>query len=177
MAIPQISTQLSPSPKAFPTCCLSISSTLTSRLASLLPPKPSFTVSIGSGSGLLEALISHRHPDISVEGVEVKSAVNRYISEPDMHVVNGTWDLHPRVGEAQAWMFVYPRQPKLVSKYLERFGNGAVYVIVWLGPKVDWVDYESCFRGSVFEEVEIPDNSGVAEFEMLVILRKKGQLE
>ncbi|PLB46219.1 hypothetical protein P170DRAFT_439873 [Aspergillus steynii IBT 23096] len=172
MDISQISTQLSPTPKAFPNCCLSISRTLTSHLASLLPKKPSFTVSIGSGSGLLEALISHRHSDVLIEGVEVNSTVNRYILEPDMNVVHGTWDLHPRVREAAAWMFVYPREPKLVSKYLETFSADEVEIIVWLGPRADWVDYEPCFRASMFSDVQVYEDVGVAGFEMLVVMRK-----
>ncbi|KAJ9484016.1 hypothetical protein VN97_g9372 [Penicillium thymicola] len=53
MDIPQISKQPLPEPKRFPHCCLSISSSLITYLASLLPKKPTFTVSLGSRSGLL----------------------------------------------------------------------------------------------------------------------------
>ncbi|KAI9037576.1 putative cytochrome P450 [Aspergillus affinis] len=170
MDISPISKKLSPTPTAFPNCCLSISTTLLSHLASLLPQVPSFTISIGSGSGLLEALLSHRHPNVSVEGVEVNSTVNRYIPEQNMNTVHGTWDLHPRVKDAAAWMFVYPREPKLVSKYLDGFTGGEVKVILWLGPRADWADYEPCFRDSeVFADVQVQEDVGLAEFEMLVL--------
>ncbi|KAH8427015.1 uncharacterized protein LDX57_004736 [Aspergillus melleus] len=175
MDITQISTQLSQTPTAFPNCCLSISTTLLSHLASLLPQTPSFTISIGSGSGLLEALLSHEHY-VSVEGVEVNSTVNRYLPEQHMNIVQGTWDLHPRVKDAAAWMFVYPREPKLVSRYLDGFTGGEVKVIVWLGPRADWADYEPCFRGSeVFVDVQVQEDVGLAEFEMLVVIRRRGK--
>ncbi|KAE8355364.1 hypothetical protein BDV28DRAFT_146155, partial [Aspergillus coremiiformis] len=105
---------LTTTPQALPTCCLSLSTPLLTHLSNLLPPKPSFTISIGSGSGLLEALLTHHNAALSIEGVEVNPSVNRYIPEQDMHVVSGTWDLlHARVPDAAAWMFVYPRDPKL----------------------------------------------------------------
>ncbi|KAI9927495.1 hypothetical protein ASPWEDRAFT_118965 [Aspergillus wentii DTO 134E9] len=172
MDISQISTQLSPSPRNFPGCCLAISHTLTTYLSSLLPQKPAFTLSIGSGSGLLEALISHNHPNTQVEGVEVNSSVNAYIAEQDINVVNGTWDLHPRAGLAQAWMFVYPREPGLVKRYIEMYG-GAVDMIVWLGPRADWEDYEPCFRGEGFGDVSVGgDEVGLAGYEMLAVVRR-----
>ncbi|KAF9890678.1 hypothetical protein FE257_005544 [Aspergillus nanangensis] len=173
MDISQISDKLSPSPQLFPHCCLSLSATLTAHLASLLPTKPAFTVSVGSGSGLLEALITHRHPMVSIEGVEVNSSVNRYIAEEDMIVVNGTWGLHSRAAQAAAWMFVYPREPKLVTKYIETYGDQAGGVVLWLGPRADWADYESCFEDSSLWDVSLPADVGLAPFEMLAVMRKK----
>lgn len=168
----QISCQLSSSPRAFPNCCLGISSTLVAELASTLPKKPGFTISIGSGSGLLEALIAHRHPNVCVEGVEVNSSVNRYISEKDMNIVGGTWDLHPRSSQANAWMFVYPREPKLITKYIDTYGDHEVEMIIWLGPKADWPDYERCFCDSSFSNLSFPDGNGTTPYEMLTIARK-----
>lgn len=170
----QISCQLSSSPRAFPNCCLAISSTLIEKLASILPNKPGFTISIGSGSGLLEALITHRHPNVCVEGVEVNSSVNRYISEKDMNVVGGTWDLHPRSSQANAWMFVYPREPKLITNYIDTYGNHGVEMIIWLGPKADWPDYESCFCASSFSNLSFPEASGLTPYEMFTVARKPG---
>ncbi|KAL2824132.1 hypothetical protein BDW59DRAFT_147881 [Aspergillus cavernicola] len=169
--IPQISTRLPPSPTAFPNCCLSLSTTLITHLSSLLPPAPNHTLSIGSGSGLLEALITHRHPNVSIQGVEVNSSVNLYLAEQSMNVVGGTWDLYSRAGQARAWMFVYPRDPRLVRRYFERYGNG-VQAVLWLGPRADWEDYEGCFRGE-FGELEFCESVdvGLAEFEMLVVGR------
>lgn len=172
MDLSQLSSQLSSSPTRFPDCCLSISTTLLTTLITLLPKKPAFTLSIGSGSGLLEGLLSNFNAAISVEGVEVASSVNRYIAEENMHVTGGAWDLYSRARQAKAWMFVYPREPKLVSRYIEIYGEGDVEVIVWLGPKVDWVDYESCFRGSAFAELEVLEEVGLAPYEIAVVARR-----
>ncbi|PWY89704.1 hypothetical protein BO94DRAFT_534451 [Aspergillus sclerotioniger CBS 115572] len=173
MDIASISAQLSTPPTAFPDCCLDISSTLTAYLAGLLPAKPAFTISVGCGSGLLEALIAYRHPNTQIIGVEVALSVNRYLPEQDIDVVGGTWDLHSRAAEATAWMFVYPREPKLVSKYLDTYGDGSVRLIVWLGPRADWADYEPCFRGSSFS-VYFPDEEevGLMGYEMLAVMRR-----
>ncbi|KAL4982093.1 hypothetical protein BDW68DRAFT_65099 [Aspergillus falconensis] len=171
MDLPQISSLLSPSPAALPNCCLALSSPLVNRLASLLPTTPHFTLSIGSGAGLLEALLAYRHPSVSIEGVEVNSSVNLYIAEQDMNVVSGTWDLLPRACDATAWMFVYPREPKLVTKYIESYGQG-IKMILWLGPRADWADYEACFLDSAFSQLSFED-VGLAEYEMLVVARRR----
>lgn len=172
MDLSQISSHLSSSPTRFPDCCLSISSTLLITLTNLLPKKPSFTLSIGSGSGLLEALLTHSNASISVEGVEVASTVNRYIAEEDMHLAAGAWDLYARAQQATAWMFVYPRDPRLVSRYIERYGPENVEVVVWLGPRVDWVDYEACFRGSAFSDVRVLEKAGLEPYEIAVVARR-----
>jgi hypothetical protein len=171
MDISQISKQLSPAPKRFPDCCLAISSTLVSYLASLLPKKPAFTLSIGSGSGLLEGLIVHCDQNVSVEGVEVDSTINRYIAEEDMNVVGGGWGLWSAAQQAAAWMFVYPRDPKLITKYIDTHGD-TVDFIVWLGPRVDWSDYEPRFSQSPFSELSFPDQIGLTPYETVVVARR-----
>jgi hypothetical protein len=165
---------LTENPTLYPNCCLSLSTPLLTHLASLLPKHPHFTISIGSGSGLLEALITTHHPDVRVEGVEVNSSVNLYIEEQDMNVVTGTWELCSRASQAKAWMFVYPREPKLVKKYIEMYGDGDVGEILWLGPKVDWGDYEGCFEQSGFRDIRVYEGGdiGGAEFEMVVVVKK-----
>ncbi|KAL4934400.1 uncharacterized protein BDV17DRAFT_249169 [Aspergillus undulatus] len=172
MDISNLSAQPTALPTAFPNCCLSLSTSLLSHLSTLLPKLPNFTLSIGSGSGLLEAMVTHLHPDVSIEGVEVNSSVNLYIAEEDMNVVSGTWDLLPRAAQAKAWMFVYPREPKLVTKYIEMYGDcGEVEMILWLGPRADWADYEESLRNSVFCDLSVQD-VGLAEFEMLVTAKR-----
>ncbi|KAE8155361.1 hypothetical protein BDV25DRAFT_1021 [Aspergillus avenaceus] len=172
MEIAPLAQQLSDTPDAFPDCCLAISRPFLDYLASILPGPPGVTVSIGSGSGLLEALLAHCHTDRTVEGVEVNSTVNRYLSERDLNVVGGTWDLHPRVASATAWMFVYPREPTLVRKYLDTYSDGAIATVVWLGPRADWPDYEPCFRHSTFTDLELPEDVGLAPYEMVAVLRR-----
>ncbi|KAJ5669258.1 hypothetical protein N7462_010328 [Penicillium macrosclerotiorum] len=172
MDISQLSKQLSPLPKRFPDCCLAISTSLIVYLASLLPKNPGFTVSIGSGSGLLESLIAYGDDNTSVEGVEVNSTVNRYIAEEHMHVVGGAWGLYPGIEKAAAWMFVYPRDPKLITKYIDTYGDCAVEFIVWLGPKIDWADFEPCFRDSTFSELSCPENIGLTPYEKMVLAKR-----
>lgn len=171
MDIDQISNQLSESPQRFPGCCLGISSTLITYLVSILPKKPTFTVSIGSGSGLLEALIVN-HDNVSVQGVEIASNVNRYIAEEDMNVVIGSWDLCSAAQEASAWMFVYPRDPNLIKKYIDTYAAHSLNTVLWLGPRVDWPDYESRFRQSSFSELVFPEDIGLTPYEMVVVAKK-----
>lgn len=176
MDISLVSSQLSPSPKAFPNCCLAISSTFINYLASILPERPGFTISIGSGSGLLEALITYRHPSLLITGIEVNQSINRYIAEENVYLVRGTWDLHTVATQARAWMFAYPREPKLIDKYINLYGDYAVEVILWLGPQADWVDYEPFFQRSLFSDINLPDGVGLMEFELLAVMRKKIRL-
>ncbi|KAJ5872745.1 uncharacterized protein N7529_005098 [Penicillium soppii] len=172
MSITQISKRLSSSPQRFPDCCLGISSTLIAHLSSILPKKPTFTVSVGSGSGLLEALIVNHDENVTVQGVEIGSAVNRYIAEEHMNVVIGGWGLCSAAQQATAWMFVYPRDPKLIKKYIDTYGDRPLELIAWLGPKVDWPDYELQFRQSSFSELTYPDDIGLTPYEVMVIARR-----
>ncbi|KAJ5458429.1 hypothetical protein N7475_009817 [Penicillium sp. IBT 31633x] len=172
MDLSQISDQLLPSPKRFADCCLGISSTLITGITALLPKKPGFTISIGSGSGLLEALIVHNDQNVTVVGVEVDSTINRYIDEEDMNIVGGGWGLCSIARQAAAWMFVYPRDPNLVTKYIDAFGDQAVDLIVWLGPRVDWPDYEPRLCQSPFSELSFPDHIGLTPYETLVVARR-----
>ncbi|KAJ5179194.1 hypothetical protein N7492_002404 [Penicillium capsulatum] len=173
MDISHTSDQLSSSTKRFPDCCVALSTTVIAGLASLLPRNPAFTLSVGSGSGLLEALIVNRNPDVSVEGVEVDSTINRYIEEERMNVVGGGWGLCSRASQASVWMFVYPRDPKLITKYIDAHAD-QVEQIVWLGPRVDWLDYEPCFVQSRFSTLTFP-NIGLAPYEVVVVARKSAQ--
>ena len=168
MDISHLSTQLSSSPKRFPDCCLTISTTLISHLSSLLPKNPNFTLSVGSGPGLLESLIVHCNENVLVEGVEVASTVNRYIEEEHMNVVGGGWGLSPVAQQAAAWMFVYPRDPRLVTNYIETYGSDSVERIVWLGPRVDWADYEPYFTRSSFSRLSYLD-IGLAPYEVAAV--------
>ncbi|KAJ9422160.1 hypothetical protein QL093DRAFT_2306159 [Fusarium oxysporum] len=111
-------------------------------------------LSIGSGSGLLEALFlayinsqrqrsSSDHAMVNIEGVEVqqfgmRDHVNSYLPEQAIHTVR----------DVTALMFVYPRQPALISRYMKVIAEQGLKVeaIVWLGPMVDWEVFEPCFN-------------------------------
>lgn len=169
MELSGLYTELNASPKLLPGCCLAISNTLLTHMTSILPKQPAFTISVGSGSGLLEALVTYAHPEVSVEGVEVESSINRYIAEERMHVVNGGWGVFPGAQHAAAWMFVYPRDPKLISRYIHMYGDQTVEMILWLGPRADWADYEPFFSQSSFFDLSFPVDVGLAPYEFLVI--------
>lgn len=173
MDISQHQQHLSSTPTRFSDCCLAISSTLIAYLISVLPKKPGFTLSIGSGSGLLEGLIARNDDHLSVQGVEVSSTVNRYIAEEDMQVVGGGWGLCSSAQHAAAWMFVYPRDPRLITKYIDTYGDDSVELIVWLGPRLDWADYEPCFRQSSFSDLTFPEDIGITPYETMAVARKQ----
>lgn len=170
MNISSISNQINGQYRQFPGCCLALSTPLLNALINLLPEQPNFTLSIGSGTGLLESLITYRDGKTLVEGVEIGSTVNRYITEESMHVVTGGWGLCPRARDAAAWMFVYPRDPGLISKYIEQYPE-SVETIIWLGPKNDWADYEPVFSRSLFSELQVLE-AGLAPYEAAVVARK-----
>ncbi len=133
---------ISPSSTQHPDCCVSLSAKLISTLRNLIPYLPATALSIGSGSGLLEALILDEQRNMGLFGVEVSSQVNKYLPAERLHVVEGTWALDPTADSAQTWLFIYPRKPDLLKNYLEEYGSGAVRRLIWLGPKVDSKEYE-----------------------------------
>ena len=152
-------------------------------------------LSIGSGTGLLEALLqqqinSNRSSEVTyrtflVRGVEVVSAakVNCYLHDDAFDVVSGAWvtsesALDPDV---KAWLFVYPRQPSLVLKYIGMLQARAeldnqLMLIVWAGPRVDWSDYEEIFRrlSSEWGTKLVPgDSCGLLEWECLALIERQ----
>lgn len=180
-------------------CCLAISTKLLRLLteySSVTAPRDhtSTILSIGSGTGLLEALwLAYLADDsfnkLSVEGVEVHSvitreSVNKYLPEQAFTTVHGTWGLTPRLGDSEvtALLFVYPRQPKLVSDYIQACAreHPSIKTIIWLGPNADWAVFEPCFdtsRGegsssfSIVTRMEGED-AGIDSYEMMVVLKR-----
>ena len=157
-------------PVHHPDCCASLSSTLISKILQFLPPRPSFTISIGSGTGLLEALILQARPEVHLEAVEVPGlTLNRYLLEESTHVVSGTWDLCSRASRATVWMFVYPRETSLVRQYFEELGTRNVKGLVWLGPRADYVAINQ-FMPSIWV-LEMLDGCG-SQYELLAVWRR-----
>lgn len=164
---------VSPEPKHHPDCCLAISQQLLTTLADTLPRTPSRILSIGSGSGFLEnALLDFVGSSLDICGVEVSSHVNKYLSEQNTLLVGGTWDLQQGAADADVWLFVYPREPRLLSRYIEHLGQGRLRKIIWLGPKMDWQDYQPVFAVSEFSHISILEDCGAAEYEMMCIASK-----
>ncbi|ETS82876.1 hypothetical protein PFICI_04752 [Pestalotiopsis fici W106-1] len=194
--------KLDKEPTRHPDCCLSLSSTLLDVLTSIVSHCAARTnadqlvLSIGSGSGLLEALLLERWAGgatngvshLFIEGVEVQkpggdtpSLLNKYLPEQHHSAVKGTWDLSPRAADAVVLIFVYPRSPALLRRYLEEatceeaLGRNRFQLAIWLGPKCDWTEFEGCFAGfSGWNLRVIPDEeSGLFGYEMLAVLERQ----
>jgi len=164
---------LTDAPKHHPDCCLAISRPLLKTLVSTLPRAPRLVLSIGSGSGLLEATLLRFAPDqVDIIGVEVSQTVNKHLPESNTFFVNGTWALHAEAQTAAAWMFVYPREPKLVQLYLETRSSDDLRTIVWLGPRSDWEDYASVFElGDAFK-ITLIEDCGAAAYELMAVMSR-----
>ena len=163
-------------------CCLSLSSTLIAHILSYIPPSAAKIISIGSGRGLLEAHLQAANPSLDVIGIEVSAeSPNKYLPPEAIVHVKGTWDVYPEARQAGGWLFVYPRDPRLVERYLDeltatRSGEGRakehLNSIVWVGPKVDWGDvFEKCFVREGLERValSIGREAGLVEYEMCAV--------
>ncbi|KAL6705239.1 hypothetical protein ACN47E_007199 [Coniothyrium glycines] len=138
-ALPTLTT----TPVPYAGCCLALSHPLLQHLSSLLSPPPRLALSIGSGYGLLEALLLALNANIA--GVEVAPSSNTYLPEANHRLVHGSRFLDPIAADAHLWMFVYPRRAGLVKEYLDEYGHGRVERIIWAGPRADWQEYVSCF--------------------------------
>ncbi|KAF4981417.1 hypothetical protein FZEAL_2765 [Fusarium zealandicum] len=206
MDLPQL--HLQEAPIRHPNCCLSLSLDLLRLLTqsfskSALSGQTPTVLSIGSGSGLLEALLlahvqSQSHSEsrddaladcLNVEGVEVqqssgKDPVNRYLPEQAIYTVRGTWDVVSRLHDPDVTglMFVYPRQPTLVSAYIEAITerDPNIEVVVWLGPMADWEVFAPCLEingkhqkalFTIYEKRQGME-AGLDEYEMMVVLRR-----
>lgn len=128
-------------------------------------------MSIGSGSGLLEALLLHEEPQLNIYGVEVSSAVNKYLLKERLRLVNGTWDLSSLAKTASTWIFVYPRDVSLVKKYAQTFGEDAVRQVVWIGPLSDFKECEAVFLGPDWIRGDFEDR-GFSEYEAMILWRR-----
>ncbi|KAL4725127.1 hypothetical protein ACLX1H_007273 [Fusarium chlamydosporum] len=199
MDLPKLDSQAAPA--RFPDCCLAISTDLLKSLSNIFSKtavsegRPT-VLSVGSGSGLLEALLLDQqgssdsgsgYGSFNVEGVEVqqlsgKDAVNRYLPEQSIYTVRGSWDVVSRLQDPDvtALMFVYPRQPALIIEYMETIIRKGlkVQVIVWLGPMADWEVFESCFNAGheirlfTVTEKRQGAQAGLDEYEMMVVVER-----
>lgn len=189
--------KLHPTPTRHPDLCLSISTRLLQTLTDILTTtdggpdnKENLILSVGSGSGLLEAHLQNHLASLAglsadthftVKGVEVTApaAVNKYLPAPQAPTVRGTWEVSGLAEAAHTLMFVYPRDPRLVDRYLEMAAAAAdrpLRVVFWLGPRADWDVFGGCFTGlEGLGEVEVLEGTGagVAEFEMVAVVRRR----
>ncbi|CAH0014886.1 unnamed protein product [Clonostachys rhizophaga] len=183
--------------------CLSLSNKLFHTLFELLsptalptttdssPPENRVILSVGSGTGLLESLmisyfasnqsIYPQSACLSVEGIEVWQAdsaelANKYLSEPFINNVRSSREISSRLRDPEVFaiMFVYPRQPSLLSLYMTTILEMklATRVVIWLGPVADWAEYESCFtRSDTSHTLDVyeGDDVGIWSYEMMAV--------
>lgn len=169
---------LSPQPVSHPDCCLSLSIQVLNVLATHLSEHPGLTLSIGSGTGLLEKLLTAHYPKLHIQGVEVRAdqAVNKYLPQEDMFTIIGSIGAGracERASVAPTWMFVYPRSPLLVRNYVRDYSDGSVKRILWLGPKNDWPDFAPSFETSDFESPHEIADCGLPAYETMMVIQKK----
>lgn len=138
--------QLTIQPTHHPDCCPSISRTSIKNIVQLLPSAPSLTISIGSGTGLLEALLLRQHPTLFLRAIEVSENVNKYMPKESVEIVHGTWDLCAAAANATTWLFVYPRETSLLHRYMQRYGASSVRAAVWLGPVADFQEVDGVMK-------------------------------
>ncbi|KAJ4378888.1 hypothetical protein N0V86_005763 [Didymella sp. IMI 355093] len=153
-------------------CCLALSTPLVAHIHSLLPLAPALTLSIGSGFGLLEALLIAAPCSSNIVGVEVAPSPNTYLPRTNHRVVHGTRFHEPLATEAAAWLFVYPRRVGLVTEYMTSYGDDAVQTIIWVGPQVDWDDYKGCFLDLWEVHTESADKVGGKAWELIATARR-----
>ena len=157
------------SPDHLPACCSSLSLSLIQHLASLLPPDPALTLSVGSGTGLLEALLLHQRPTLDLKAVEVPSINNKFMPVDKMKIVNGSRDLCDLAADASAWMFIYPRDTRLLQRYVRAFGDQKCELIISIGPRADQL------KNDVFREMwmkEDFENCGLRDYEIMTLWRR-----
>lgn len=164
---------LTEKPKHFGGCCPAVSKPLMDVLLDRLPLDKALILSIGSGSGLFEAILldigqRERRRCLNLRGVEVPPCVNTHLREDQVLRVPCSMSLHPDAFLASAWIFVYPRRASLVSMYLDAFKDGAMEMVLWLGHRSDWPEME-CLLVSAFVKLECIDGPGIPEYEMLAI--------
>ncbi|KAI9699602.1 MAG: hypothetical protein M1820_007102 [Bogoriella megaspora] len=101
----------------------------------------------------------------SIVGVEVVGKSISSLPENMQEYVPGTWSTCRLAENAIVWLFVYPRDPGLLLKYLSEFGERAVERIVWLGPNADWPDYDEILRE--WGDAQIVRESGLVAYETM----------
>ena len=164
-------------PRYFPDCCCSISKGLLRTLGNILADASGYVISIGCGSGILEALLSiwlERQTHSPILGLEVEGRKITALPENLARYVPGTYAIHPLAEVASIWIFVYPREPGLLRKYLSEYGHREVKKIIWLGPRADWLAFVHVVNENKdWAFTKMIDGSGIASYELLIVLYKR----
>ena len=110
-------------PKHLPELCCGVSEKLIRLLLDHLSGDGSLVLSIGCGSGLLEAILlraaANAQKSVKLCGVEVPSCSVPHLPEDCILRVSGIKELYPDAVLASTLLFVYPREPELVESYIQ----------------------------------------------------------
>ena len=165
--------ELTSAPNHHPDCCCSLSIRLVNTLVNQIPMTPTFCsiISIGSGTGLLEAILLHKRPTLSIKAIEVSHTINKYMLENDLCTLLGTWSVCPLAADAQVWLFVYPREVNLLRRYTQSYGSQTVELIIWIGPRADFADYAKamCLSGWI---LTVFKDCGLSKYELMATWEK-----
>lgn len=175
------------SPKHDPNCCLSLSTRLFSVLKDIAVQRVQLQsdddalvfLSVGCGTGFFESAFSKYLQQecqlkARVEGAETQSTTIPFLSDELVHRAKGTWDILDDVHGAHVLLFVYPREGRLVQRYLERFYEH-VTIAIWLGPYADWTEHEPILRNTTrFGQPRLLENAGLVNYEIAVVFEKYG---
>jgi hypothetical protein len=166
---------LSAGPIQHPDCCASISTKLITNILRHVKTDFDAIASIGCGTGLLEALLLQQRPQLSLTGFEVPSCDVTYLPAQHVHKVKDTREVSHLALSSDVWLFVYPRTTSLMKAYVETYDGVFAKTIIWIGPKVDWEDHKAVFLGTTFDDVCEVEESGMAEYEIMVIIRRRAR--
>lgn len=160
--------QLHDEPINLSCCCSSLSSRLITNLGSLLPHSRALTLSVGSGSGVLEALLTKEYPDLHIIGVEVDVGVNDFLPPEKFCTVSWTGAVHGLVEHAEALLFVYPRDWTLVRRYLAAVHGLLVAVFVLPQADLDVLTGLISAAGGLQETIL---GAGLRSWEVMIVFR------
>lgn len=113
-----------------------------------------------------------QRPMLKLYAVEVAEKVDDYLPKNKLDIVHGTWDISPLAKGASAWMFVYPRDVRLVNRYLASCADSMVNMIIWIGPMADFKEYDPLPVGQAWVK-EVPTEGGLSDFEAMIIWKKR----
>ena len=110
----------------------------------------------------------------NIHALETSQEVNKYLPDERMQIVSGSWELSRTAEDAHAWLFVYPREVRLVEDYFRTYGDKEVKIVIWIGPMADVPDYQSLSVGEQWHEESI-SQSGLCDFEAMLVWRRAGR--
>ncbi|KAM7216250.1 hypothetical protein V8F06_008369 [Rhypophila decipiens] len=169
--------------------CASLSLALLETLNNVLPQPPSLSLSVGSGPGLIEALLLHHfhlraaHTEViyddeddhqqnsdevrkaltgSFYGIEVKNAkeVNRYLPPQHVLTVPGTWAL-PEEDITERVEGLLFIYPRLVGLIRNYLERcAALRVVVWIGPRCDVDEFITPLENWGIRDFSVAGSSG-----------------